>query len=47
MSSGTTNAAQGRVAFAAGLNVRPAAALKVRVSLHRSLLGGLLLLIRP
>jgi hypothetical protein len=43
MSSGTTYAAQKKVAFAAGFAVRPAAALTVRASL----LGGLLLLIRP
>lgn len=47
MSSGSTYAAQGRVVLAAGLNVRPAAAPQFRASLHRSLLGGLLLLIRP
>lgn len=47
MSSGSTYAAQGKVAFAAGLNVRPAAAPKARASLLPSLLGGLLLLIRP
>ncbi len=47
MSSETTYAAQDKVALAAGFAVRPAVALKVRASLHRSLLGGLLLLIRP
>lgn len=43
MSNGTAYAAQEKVAFAAGLDVRPAAALVVRTSL----LGGLLLLSRP
>lgn len=43
MSSGSTYAAQGRAVLAAGLKVRPAAALQFRASL----LGGLLLLIRP
>jgi len=43
MSSKTTYAAQGRVALAAGLVARPVAASQVRASL----LGGLLLLIRP
>lgn len=47
MLSETTYAAQGRVAFAAGLVARPVAALTIRASLLRSLPGGLLLLIRP
>lgn len=43
MSSGMSYAAQGRAVLAAGFTVRPATVLKVRASL----LGGLLLLIRP
>lgn len=47
MSNGTAYAAQDKVAFAAGLDVRPVAASLSRASLLRSLSGGLLLLIRP